>query len=67
MFDKKCIHEWEKTEKTLPSIADEVIRLAGTMPHGLSPSDFRIHYIILLTCKKCGKIEAKDYWNEAYI
>lgn len=65
---RKCVHEWEKTEKTLPSIAEEITRLSGgIMPPGLSPCDFRIRYILILSCRKCGMIEKQDYWNDAYV
>ena len=51
-----CEHEWEKfSEVTLPSGMDQMGKY-GCHPREVYLSFFVQTHIVILTCKKCGKV-----------
>ena len=54
----KCIHEWEKlAETTLPSGYEQMAEGKVTFDKMCGVRLFEKKYILVLSCKKCGKLK----------
>jgi len=54
----KCIHEWEKlAETTLPSGYEQMVEGKVTFDKMSGVRLFEKKYILVLSCKKCGKLK----------
>ena len=51
-----CKHEWEKVTDTVIRALPEELLDRITSIHGMGVALLKTRHVVILTCKKCGKI-----------
>jgi len=58
MFFKRCQHEWgEACKEVMPSMVDVATQNKYRLKEYSGHRDYRRKLVIILTCKKCGKVK----------